>query len=208
MKPGKRVPRNVCKAFMLSSSIGAILMSHRNGEPRLEQLVRQVDRSMKVFYVQAGRKTYYDLTDAVKVLWNDIVVSFDGKIPEEDINAFIDYMCMLVPGKDFKDFLGISPYVTENRLDPILEKKLIFAVLEYGKKLDAYLGTKPYGVSLSSKPKVKKSKKIRSKAKSKKVVTKVSSAKLKRAEGTKRKKEFLAKLAADRLNREKESNGG
>ena len=198
----KRIPKNICKVFMLSSAIGAVLMSHNNGEPKLTRLLLQINRAMKVFGWKSGKQVYVELTNEVQHSWNHIVEKFDGTIPEEEINAFIAYMCMIVPEKDFYEFLGMSPYITENKIeDKKLEVELIYAVLQFDNNLNKYLGTKPYAIKLTSiaKPKVKK---LRDKPKTKQVVEKkVSNAKLKKSAERKQKQQLRKMIAAARLKK-------
>jgi len=140
----KKIPKNVQKAFAVSSVIGAILKSSNNGEPALTMLSVQIDRAMRVFSIKAGRAMYWRISNEVNRIWFDLAGKHETSVTDDEITKMVEFCGMMIPPKDFKDFLGVKPYVSSTDVSAYKLKKIVNSVLEYDAALNEYLGTKPY----------------------------------------------------------------
>lgn len=141
-----KVPKNTQKAFAVSSVIGAILKNSNNGEPALTQLLIQIDRAIRVFSIKAGRVMYWGISHEVNRIWFDLAGKHETSVTDDEITKMIEFCCMMIPPKDFKDFLGVKPYVSKTKLSDEKLRKIANSVLEYDFELNKFLGTKPYGL--------------------------------------------------------------
>ena len=190
----KRVPRNVVKVFALCSTIGAIIKGNHNGDPRLSALELQASRAMRVFHVKAGRETYWEISNRVGKIWEEITEKYDKTIPEEQVPAYISMLCSLVSEKDFKDFLGVKPYKDVNNVE--LDSRVSHSILYLEEEINKIWGTKPVVVSIYRSKSKKGKVTIRDKAKIKEPVKKkISSAKIKKSQERKRKQWLRDRIA-------------
>jgi len=163
-KPSK----STIKSFAISSTIGAILKSNQTGEPKLLALQLQINRGMKVFYAKAGPKLYWEVSNKIASIWEVIAARHQNTIKEEDVPVFIDYLCTLIPPKDFKAFLAISPYRSTLTIDPQVNRNIIHSILLLDKEVNEFIGTSAYTLT---KPKQKQVKVKKQRDKSKKQST-------------------------------------
>jgi len=140
----KTIPRNVKKAFLISSFIGSVLKAHTTGTPILTALHIRVDQGMKRYSILVGKKAYYDLTEAGLGMWSKLSKKHSTKLTHEETEVFIEYMGYLLKDKDYKDFLGFTHFKsTITMRDTIKFKRVCNSVIALGEEVDAYLGTKP-----------------------------------------------------------------
>jgi len=182
--------RSIMKAFAVGSTLGAVLKSHQNGDPKLLALQLQINRMMKVFHAKAGPKTYWHVANAVAEVWEVIAKRHQNEIKEHEVPRFTEYLCMLIPPKDFKTFLAVSPYRTSVQIRPEVNAKIVESILLLDEELNKLLGTKPYTLT---KPKATKIKVKKQRDKSSKVKTQssTSKSKLKEAERKSNVRSFL-----------------
>lgn len=154
------------KAFAVASTIGAVLKSNQNGEPKLLALQLQVNKAMKVFSRKAGPKIYWAISNEVANIWEIIAERHQNEIKEEEVPKFIEYLCMLIPPNDFKTFLVVSPYRTNIEIRPEVNARIIESILLLDEKLNELIGTSAYTLT-KPKEKVVKEKKQRDKSKKK-----------------------------------------
>lgn len=154
------VPRNVKKAFALSSLIGSALISAKNGDPKLTALHVQINRAMRVFNVKAGNAMYWSICNEVFELWSDLSKKHNTSLNIDEVSVMVEYMCMLIPPKDFDDFYKCEPYKSSSSVRADKLNAIVHSVLDLDKKLNALYGTKPYTLQIV-KQKVKKVKKVR-----------------------------------------------
>ena len=190
--------KSTMKMFALASSIGAVLMSYNNGEPKLIAMRLQIDRAMKVFSRKAGPKLYWAISGQVQEIWTKVAEKHNNTINEEEINAFVEYLCMLAPPDHFKKFLGLRPYKTGTKLSKDVEAGVVQSVLQMDQELNDIFGTKSWTEPVR-KPQVVKVKTERDKSKKEvKNEQRVSRGKLLRAASNARKREFFARIRAKR----------
>ncbi len=158
------------KIFALSSTIGAVLKANQNGEPKQIALQLQINRSMKTFHAKAGRKTYWEISNQVAEIWERIAERHQNTIKEEEVPVFVSYLCTLVPPKDFKTFLAMSPYRSTVTIDPQTNKNIIESILLLDKELNELCNTKSYSLPIR-KPEPVKTKTSRDKSKKQKQST-------------------------------------
>ena len=190
------------KIFALSSTIGAVLMSHQDGEPKLIAMRVQIDKAMKVFSRKVGPKMYWAISNEVQRLWTRVAEKHNNTVDEDELPLFIEYLCTLAPASHFKKFLGLSPYRSRVDMRPEIKVEVVKSVLELDEQFNKLFGTKPYVMAVR-KPVVVKPKTERDK--SKKEITnekKVSKTKLKRAYSNERRRAFFKKLREQRKARE------
>ena len=174
-----RVPRNIQKAFSLSTYIATILKDFDSSKhPEITQLRLQSKRVMQVFYSKVGNINYHELSDKLGDIWEKLDKKHGGTIKEESLPALIDCMCMIVHPNDFKKMFGVKPYHRDRHYYFKEYPEIAMAVLDLDYELNALFGTKPYALQ-KPKEKVVKAKKARDKSKKKAKVKTVSSKKVK-----------------------------
>ena len=196
-KPSK----NTAKAFAVASTLASVIASNNTGDPKLTSLLVQCHRAMKVFNIKAGRKLYWEISHHIQKIWEKLSLEHRTEIDYDKVPIFIEYLCIMIPPKDFKTFLGIDPYTTNETLDKDTNKQVVDIVLELDKELNDFFNTKPYSLS---KPKEKKIKQKRTRDISKKQSKhdlEVINAKAKKE----RKQEFFAQIRA-KAKAQKEQN--
>ena len=125
----------VHKAFALSSIIGAMLMAHNNGNPKLVALRVQIDKAMKVYNYKLGRKNYWLMTDAVKQIWVRLAKKHDNTIDEDELSLFIEMVLSLAPKRDMKEFLGVH-FTTKNTLADFKKSAILISAMELDEELN------------------------------------------------------------------------
>ena len=180
-----KIPKNVIKAFAVSSTIGAVLKSHQNGEPKLLALQLQINRAMKVFSRKAGPKLYWKISDQIAKIWETIASRHQNTILEEEVPQFTEYLCMLLPPKDFKEFLAVSSYRTSIKIRPEVNARIVESVLLLDEEINKFLGTSAYALT---KPKQTITKQKTKRDISKKKIVKSSPTKNQRDERIRHKK--------------------
>ena len=140
MKKNKDFSR-VHKAFALSSIIGAMLMAHTNGNPKLVTLRIQVDKAMKVYAYKFGSKNYYMMTDEVKGIWFRLADRHNSTLDEDELSLFIEMVLSLAPKVDMKSFLGMY-FTTCNHIADSKKSAVMASVMELDEELNALCRTK------------------------------------------------------------------
>ncbi len=130
----------VHKAFALSSIIGAMLMAHTNGDPKLIALRVQIDKAMKVYNYKLGRKNYWMMTDAVKQIWVKLATKHDNSIDGDELSLFIEMVLSLSPKQDMKEFLGVH-FTTKNKLRDEKKSAIMISVMELDIELNILCST-------------------------------------------------------------------
>ena len=152
------------KIFALSSTIGAVLMSHQDGEPKLIAMRVQIDKAMKVFSRKVGPKMYWAISNQVQELWTKVAEKHNNTVDEDELPLFIEYLCTLAPPKHFKTFLGLSPYRARVDMRPEIKVEVVKSVLELDQAFNELFGTIPHTQAVR-KPQVIKVKTERDKSK-------------------------------------------
>lgn len=196
-----RATKNVQKAFAVASCVGAALRASNNGTPKLSAIQVQANRAMQVFNVK-DPKLYWSISGEIKVIWEKMAKKHNNLLDEDEITVFVEMMCMMIPPKDFKDFMGVSPYRSKFNPKPEVYAKLAKSVLDLDAELNALFGTSPYTM-VKPKQKIQKQKKQRDKAAKKAKDEKISRSKRKEAERRSKARSFLR----DRINQNKQSQG-
>ena len=189
------------KAFAIASTIGAVIMSNNNGEPKILALQVQINRAMKVFSRKAGRATYFEISNKIGKLWEIVAKEHNNEILDEEVPRFIEYLSMLIPPAHFKAFLGIAPYRTNTEIRPDVNVRIVHSILALDEELNKFFGTKAHALTPPVKKTVKV-KKQRDKAEPKTKEVKVSSAKLKKSADRKRKQKLRDMIAAAKARKE------
>ena len=197
-----RPDKSTIKAFALSATLGAVLKSNQNGEPKLVAMQLQINRSMQVFYRKAGPKLYWNISHVVGDIWEEIAARHQNTIKEEEVPKFIEYLCMLVPPKNFKTFLAMQPYKSSVSIRSEVNARIVESILLLDQRLNEYVGTRAYALTLK-KPKIEKVKKIRDKSKKVKKSTQSTSKQLKERQRHSNAKSFLQqRIEAARAKKE------
>jgi hypothetical protein len=158
----KVIPKNVVKAFAIASTIGAVLKSNQTGEPKLVALQVQVLRAMRVFNKKAGSKTYWNISLKVADVWEKITERHNNTIKEEEVPKFVEYLCMTIPPKDFKEFFAIKAYSIKDDINPETNKNILDSILMLNDEINKISGTRSYSLPITrAKPVVEKEKKKR-----------------------------------------------
>jgi hypothetical protein len=178
------------KAFAIASVIGAVLVSNQNGEPKLLALQVQINRAMKVFSIKAGYKLYWTVSNQIGKFWDEIAKRHQNTILEEEVPKFVEYLCMLIPPKDFKTFLGLSPYRTSINIDNETNRNILKSILLLDQQLNDFIGTKAYTLT-KPKEKIQKIKKKRDISKKKKKILQPTRNQIKERERHAKVKSFL-----------------
>ena len=152
---------------------------------------------MQVFFTQAGPKIYWDLSNQCGNIWEKCGEDNKKGIAIERLPVFIECLSMIIPPKDFKDFLGVNPYIKNKHMYFKDYKNIAFNVLEMNDGLNELLETKSY---VLFKPKVKevkiKEKRERDKKKKKIIITEKKNRVVKKIiEKKERKQLCLSKIA-------------
>ncbi len=195
-----RPNKDTQKVFAIASTLGAVLMSHNNGEPKLIALQVQINKAMKVFYRMAGHKEYWRISNEVQKLWLKVAKKHENNILEEEIPVFVEYLSLLVPKAHFKTFLSLQPYRTDKTIRPEINTGVCKSVLTLDEEFNQFFGTSAYTVS---KPKqvVSKVKKQRDKSKKTTTTKQPSKSKLKEAQRKSNTRSFLRdKIAKAKAN--------
>ena len=178
------------KAYAITSTIGAVLKSNQDGHPKLLALQLQANRAMKVFFRKAGSKMYWNISNQVAEVWEKIADRHQNTIKEEEVPMFIEHMCTLLPPKDFKSFLAITPYRTTVTIDPQVNRNIIESIIMLDEEINKICGTKSYTMSVR-KPKPIKVKRERDKSKKVKVSSGLTKNQIKERERHSSAKSFL-----------------
>ena len=191
------------KIFALSSTIGAVLMSHQDGEPKLIAMRVQIDKAMKVFSRKVGPKMYWAISDAVQREWIKVAEKHNNSVDEDELPLFIEYLCALAPAEHFKKFLGLAPYRARVDMRPEIKVEVVKSVLELDAAFNELFGTKPHIMAVR-KPQASKVKRERDKSKKevKNELKVPSRSKISRAAANKRKREFFASIREKRKKQE------
>lgn len=161
-KPSK----NTQRAYAIASYIGASLKTYEVNDPELDRLHLQVKRAMRVYTKKVGADATLALADKLGDLWVELGAKHSATIDEDSVPALIEAFCMVLPPKEFKDFLGIPPYYKEEHQFGKHYKAIMKSTNGLNSELNKLLGTKSV---IMQKPKIKvpKIKKPRVKVKSK-----------------------------------------
>ena len=188
-----KIPRNVQRAFLISSFIGATLKSHNTGSPKLLALGQRANNAMKVYAYKAGIKSYNQLVKDGLDMWTELAEEYKSTLQQHEIEAFIASMGQLIPKQDYVSFLAMKPYETDIILSPELSLKVSSSLLALNDKVNKLLKTtSPTYSIIKKKEKVKKQ---RVKTKSKKQLKHEEEVKLE-GEKKERKKKFLQSINA------------
>jgi len=128
------------KAFILSSLVGATLISANNGSPKLVALQRQINIFMRAFN-KINRAEYWALSDFIKHLWFNITKKYDLRLNEDEIEVFIELLLNLIPKTVAKDLLKIN-FTTEQKVKDENKSSLLATVMDVDSEINKFLGTK------------------------------------------------------------------
>ena len=140
MSKRKRDLSRVHKAFAVSSILGAIIMAHNNGDPRITALKIQIDKAMRVYNVKLGRKNYYEMTDKIKEIWGKLAEKHNNTIDGDELSLFIELILNLSPRKDMKEFLMVH-FTTSHKIKDYHKSAILMSVLELDEELNRLCGT-------------------------------------------------------------------
>jgi len=149
------IPKNAKKAYLVVSCVATILnvMYEEIGDelavkhPDLHALSLQCKRSMNVFYVKAGKEEYFDLSKKLSVLWGELLDKHNSALDVDEFPVLVEWLCMLIPPKDFHDFLGIHAYSCSLKLSNESLHILARSVLDLDTGLNLLCNTKPYSLT-------------------------------------------------------------
>lgn len=179
----KTIPKNVKKAFLVSSFMGSVLKSYNAGRPVLFVLHKRINQGMRRFNIVGGREAYWNLTNEGLLMWTKLSKKYSTKLTEDETEIFIEMIGHLLSKKDYKDFLGVTHFKSTLKMQDIKFARICESVIALGEEIDEHVNTKPCSTPLVFK-KVKV-KKVRDK--SSKVSSKVSSPSNKKLKEAKRK---------------------
>ena len=156
--------KQICKAFAITSTLYSVLTDFQNGDIRLMALRRKCFLAMKVFGRMAGTQAYTEISSDIGKMWNKILTKYQTTIRHDEIPVYIEYLSMLIPPTDHKQFVNLDPYTTKTDIRLEKEIAVVNSVLMYDNMLNELLGTRAYTLT---KPKPIKVKKTKEKKKSK-----------------------------------------
>ncbi len=165
-KERKEVPITVKKAFMLASFLNRLLKISRDGSLELDLLYSKTSQAISVF-TKLEFKTAKELEKHSIAMWNLVGEYKETRVSIDEMSKFYEYLCMIIPPKDFKDFFSIKAHVTNVKFESRgKELQIIDLIMFVDNEVNGFLGTTSYGISLKDKPVSKmKVKKVRDKAK-------------------------------------------
>ncbi len=151
----KAIPKNAKKAYLVVSCIATILnvIYEELGDelavrhPDLHALSLQCKRSMNVFYVKAGKEEYFGLSKKLSVLWGDLLAKHNSALDVDEFPVLVEWLCMLIPPKDFYYFLGVQAYSCSLELSKKSLQILAHSVLDLDAGLNLLCNTKPYSLT-------------------------------------------------------------
>ncbi len=139
----KTIPKNVKKAFLVSSFMGSVLKTYNSGRPVLIVLHKRVNQGMRRFNLVGGRQAYYDLTNEGFEMWSRLSEEYSTKLTEDEIEIFVEVMGYLLSQKDYKDFLGSTQFKSTLKMPDIKYARVCASVIALGNEIDTHLNTKP-----------------------------------------------------------------
>ena len=161
-----KIPKNVQRAYAIASYIGASLKVYEVADPELHQLELQCKRAMRVYSAKAGKQQTLALADKLGDLWQELGGKYSHTIDENSVPALIEGISMIISPKDFKDFIGVSPYYKHRHQYYADYWKIMDSANSLNWKLNELLGTKSV---VMQKPKVIKPKIKKERTKTKKL---------------------------------------
>lgn len=198
----KKPSPSLKKMFSICSMLGGIIKANQElkEDPVINKLSNHVDNAMKVFNYKF-RKQYWETSKDVNAMWTELAKDHKTIIDLDEVPKFMEYICLLVPQKNFEEFMGMGVPISDVVLSTEKELLIVSSVLDLDKLLNDRFDTKAVTIAIKKKviPKVKKE---RDKAKPKLKEKKVSSAKIKRSEERKRKERLreMIRLAKEKKN--------
>ena len=160
----KVIPKNVKKAFAIATYIATALHAFEEAHTLEEELIKlqlQVARAMKVFGAIGGTEMYLYLSDKNGDMWETLSQKNGFMLKEESLPLLVEYLCMLIPPKDFKEFIGVLPYSRERHLYMTEYPMVVKSVIMLNEELNSFYGTKFYTLPLPKKEVTKKVKEKR-----------------------------------------------
>ena len=159
----KKISPNVNKAFALASVIGASLYTNQDGNIKLNTLILQSKKAMKVFLIKTGYKHYSYMTDEVAKIFETFTEKHHNTITIDEMPAYIELLCTLIPPSNFKKFFAIAPF----RTSVTFEKQetfnnICFSLLELDDRLNKLCQTSSYALPVKKIVHKEKHKKQRS----------------------------------------------
>lgn len=191
----KTIPRNVKKAFLISSYMGSVLKYHKEGTTKLLALHKRINNGMNRYALVAGGKEYFNLAKSGEDIWVKLSERHKTTLTKEETEIFIELLGYVLSPKDYKDFLAMEQYKTAVRTTDEIYARMCESVLDLNDEVNELLGTKSCAHALI-KPKAEKIKKQRDKAVKKVSEGKVSRNKRKEAERKAKARSFLRDVVA------------
>ncbi len=139
----KTIPRNVKKALLVASFIGAVLRAHKTGVPKLTALHIRIDQAMKRFRIIGGADAYFDITTAGQSMWMSLSEQYKTKLTFEETEVFSQYIGYLLSDKDYKEFLGFTHFESSVTVAKDKLHDITTSLIALGEMIDEYCGTKP-----------------------------------------------------------------
>ena len=186
----KLPPKNVQRAYAITSFILASLKDAQYESIELKKIHIQCARAMRVFSAKVPPVWFDDFIDKVGNIWEEVGTLHDAKIEKDNAGLLVEAFGYILTPKEFKSFLGVSPYVNKDNHSLEDFKKSLAIALDINSELNILLETKS---TVWQKPKEKKVKQKKPKEKSKKQ-KKHEVEVLKRQESKKRKQDFFAEI--------------
>jgi hypothetical protein len=198
----KQAPRNVKRAFLISSFIGSVLKAHNTGRPILNAIHTRVNQGMKRYRIVAGMLSYHSLANDGQNMWVELSKRHSTHLTHEETEIFIEILGFVLSERDYKDFLGYEHFRTRVRTDDAKYARICVSVLQMNDMINELLGTK----SSVCQIKQKKTEKIKTKRDGSRKLSKHEKEVLNAEAKKKRKVEFLANLKAraNELRKEKQ----
>jgi hypothetical protein len=163
---GKKAPKNAQKAFAVVSCVGSAIKIVDQRTVKHNALFLQAGKARSVFRKVAGNKTYFTIDAGLTEIWTRLSKKHDTLLTEDSLGVYIEMLCMLIPPKDFKEFMGVSAYRSKAEVDPKTYATMAKSILDLDHELNLFLDTNPYSIPLPKK-KIEKIKKERDVAKPK-----------------------------------------
>lgn len=163
-----KVPSNVRKAFAVASCIGSAVKLAESRTIKLNAIDLQANKAMRVFRAKAGSKEYWTISNSISEIWMRLSKKHTTLLSENALSLYIEMMCMMIPPKDFKEFMNVSAFKSSAEVDPETYALMAKSILALDGELNSLFGTKPYSIVVKKEKKVKEIKE-RDKAKPKKL---------------------------------------
>ena len=158
--------KQIDKAFAVITSIGAAFKSIDVLDSEKTNLIIRVDQMMKVYSRKVGHKHYWNVSNRVAVLWESITAT----VSEKAARHFIACLSVSINANDFVSLLALKSidvydFYSQDDLTAKEKTDVVNLTLLLVNKIDEEFNT--HNDMHNLLPKVKKSKKIRPKIKSK-----------------------------------------